>query len=158
MEPAITEKADCIFDALDKYAKDESTRGAFEVGDPEGNRHYRVRTAKGNITTLTVESDDLVLKNGSRLAAHCLLEGSRSAIVLDRQLTYEDDRVVVGVFCSQLASVIRGSERHGLLWLRTARKLAREVQWSWKSLGVKCAYDKIPLTNRQIAKAIKEDR
>ena len=71
MEPAITEKADCIFDALGMYAKDESTRGAFEVGDPEGNRHYRVRTAKGNITTLTVESDDLVLKNGPRLAIAC---------------------------------------------------------------------------------------
>lgn len=153
MENETKNKIDQLMGDLAIYEEDGPSPRRPLVVRTLGNQ-WRVLTSRGNVTT--VDWAEAPLPEGVLGATR--LCGSRASMAFAPSLAEREDRVVVGVFCSQLAHVITGSAFEGLLWRHWCGELVRRFRWIWSEYGFRTPLNDVPYTGRALRKALKGEK
>ena len=154
-ETKIGVRTSYFFECLGFYASAEEARNAISVVFPaEGGAGAIVQLPNGSTTTVKC----YVKKAPKGELGFVAFDDSCSTIVFDPSFAKQNTLVMIGAFCSLLSSAVTKSAHHGIRWFLTAKHIAAEIAWVYKKDRAEISVSKIPFTNRQIAKAIKEGK
>jgi hypothetical protein len=153
MENETKNKIDRLMEDLTIY-ETEAPNGRRPLVTQTFGNQWRILTIRGNVTT--VDWMEAPLPEGVLGATR--LCGSRASMAFTPSLAEREDRVVVGVFCSQLAHVITGSAFEGLLWRHWCSELVRRFRWIWSEYGFRTPLNDVPYTGRALRKALKGEK